>query len=248
MAKADSPLRPGLLEIVGRHKGKPVIVVLHKAKIRLLLSSLIGFDPRRHRDNLDQDPAALKIVDFKDLSVRARCSSTTERVTRSPASRFSIRLVPACQNRGRNEFPFMKIAIGSDHAGFRYKQAIIHHWQSRGHDVTDFGTVSETPVSYVTYIRPVAEAVAAGKFERGIVLGGSGNGEAISANRVRGVRCGLCWNLESTWLARLHNDANVLAIGERMMDLPIALEIVEVFLATEFEGGRHLARIQQLDE
>ncbi|MGL4401073.1 MAG: ribose 5-phosphate isomerase B [Luteolibacter sp.] len=142
----------------------------------------------------------------------------------------------------------MKIAIGSDHAGFRYKQEIIKHLQNAGHDVTDFGTDSETPVSYVPFIRLVAEGVATGKFERGIVLGGSGNGEAIAANRVRGVRCGLCWNLESTRLTRLHNDANVLSMGERMMDLSTALEIVEVFLATKFEGGRHLARILQLDE
>ncbi|MEO5913752.1 MAG: ribose 5-phosphate isomerase B [Luteolibacter sp.] len=142
----------------------------------------------------------------------------------------------------------MKIAIGSDHAGFRYKQEIIAHLKAAGHDVTDFGTDSEAPVSYVTYVRPVAEAVAAGKFERGIVLGGSGNGEAMTSNRVKGVRCGLCWNLESARLTRLHNDANVLSIGERMMDLPTALAIMDMFLTTEFEGGRHLERIQALDQ
>ncbi|OYW75788.1 MAG: ribose-5-phosphate isomerase [Verrucomicrobia bacterium 12-59-8] len=117
-----------------------------------------------------------------------------------------------------------------------------------GHAVENFGTHSEAPVDYPRFIRPVAEAVAAGRFERGIVLGGSGNGEAIAANRVRGIRCGLCWNLESARLTRLHNDANVLSLGERMMDLPTALQIVDVFLTTTFEGGRHLARIQQLDE
>ena len=141
----------------------------------------------------------------------------------------------------------MKIAIGSDHAGFRYKQEIIAHLQSAGHEVTDFGTDSDAPVSYVTFIRPVAEAVAAGKYERGIVLGGSGNGEAMTANRVRGIRCGLCWNLESARLTRLHNDANVLSLGERMMDLPTALAITDIFLTTEFAGGRHLERIRQLD-
>ena len=141
----------------------------------------------------------------------------------------------------------MKIAIGSDHAGFRYKQEIIAHLQSAGHEVTDFGTDSDAAVSYVTYIRPVAEAVAAGKYERGIVLGGSGNGEAMTANRVRGIRCGLCWNLESARLTRLHNDANVLSLGERMMDLPTALAITDIFLTTEFAGGRHLERIRQLD-
>lgn len=142
----------------------------------------------------------------------------------------------------------MKIAIGSDHAGFRYKQEIIAHLRSAGHQVTDFGTDSEAPVSYVTYVRPVAKAVAAGQFERGIVLGGSGNGEAMTANRVPGIRCGLCWNLESARLTRLHNDANVLSLGERMMDLATALAITDQFLTTGFEGGRHLERIRQLDE
>lgn len=142
----------------------------------------------------------------------------------------------------------MKIAIGSDHAGYRYKQAILQHLQAAGHEVEDFGTHSESPVDYPRFITPVAKAVAAGTFDRGIVLGGSGNGEAIAANRVRGIRCGLCWNLESARLTRLHNDANILSLGERMMDLPTALQIVDLFLTTPFEGGRHLARIHQLDE
>jgi ribose 5-phosphate isomerase B len=142
----------------------------------------------------------------------------------------------------------MKIAIGSDHAGYRYKQEIIAHLKKAGHEVADFGTDSEASVDYPKFIRPVAEAVARGEYERGIVLGGSGNGEAITANRVRGIRCGLCWNTESARLTRLHNDANVLSLGERMMSLETALEIVDVFLRTAFEGGRHLARIQQLDE
>ncbi len=142
----------------------------------------------------------------------------------------------------------MTIAIGSDHAGYRYKQAIIAHLEKAGHSVADFGTHSEESTDYPKFIRPVAEAVAAGKYGRGIVLGGSGNGEAIAANRVKGIRCGLCWNLESARLTRQHNDANVLSLGERMMDLDTALQIVEVFLSTPFEGGRHLARIQQLDD
>ena len=141
----------------------------------------------------------------------------------------------------------MNIAVGSDHAGFRYKQEIIAHLQAAGHGVTDFGTDSEAAVSYVPYIRLVVQAVAAGRFERGIVLGGSGNGEAMTANRVRGVRCGLCWNLESACLTRRHNDANILSLGERMMDLPTALAITDIFLATGFEGGRHLERIRELD-
>src|SRR5438105_2592660 len=111
----------------------------------------------------------------------------------------------------------MRIAIGSDHAGFRYKErlrALLARW---GHAVHDFGTYSEEPVDYPLFIRPVAEAVARGEFERGIVLGGSGNGEAIVANRVVGVRCTLCWNDESARLARQHNDANVLSLGERLV-------------------------------
>ncbi|RBP39747.1 ribose 5-phosphate isomerase B [Roseimicrobium gellanilyticum] len=143
--------------------------------------------------------------------------------------------------------PPMKIAIGSDHAGFRYKQAIIEHLKKAGHEVVDFGTDSDASVDYPKYIRPVAEAVATGQAERGIVLGGSGNGEAIVANRVHGIRCGLCWNLESARLTRQHNDANVLSLGERMMDEATALAIVDLFLSTPFEGGRHLARIQQID-
>lgn len=116
-----------------------------------------------------------------------------------------------------------------------------------GHNVTDFGTSSPEPVDYPLIIRPVAEAVARGEFERGIVLGGSGNGEAIVANRVRGVRCTLCWNVESARYARLHNDANVLAIGERLVPGDALVPILQVWLTTPFEGGRHERRIQQID-
>src|SRR5688572_22061909 len=141
----------------------------------------------------------------------------------------------------------MKIAIGSDHAGFRYKErirALLAQWD---HEVTDFGTDSSEPVDYPLFIHPVAEAVARGEFERGIVLGGSGNGEAIVANRVRGVRCTLCWNVESARYARLHNDSNVLALGERFVPEGELAPILEVWLNTPFEGGRHLRRIQQID-
>lgn len=142
----------------------------------------------------------------------------------------------------------MKIAIGSDHAGFQYKQRIIEHLRQGGHQVEDFGTHSDQPCDYPVFIRPVAEAVAEGRFERGIVLGGSGNGEAMVANRVRGVRCSLCWDLRSARLARRHNDANVLSLGQRMMAVEEALEIVDLWLATEFEGGRHAERIRQIDQ
>jgi ribose 5-phosphate isomerase B len=142
----------------------------------------------------------------------------------------------------------MKIAIGSDHAGFRYKEAIRHFLTSLGHEVIDKGTDSEAPVDYPRFIRPVAEAVAAGDVERGVVLGGSGNGEAMTANRVKGVRCALCWNEESARLGRQHNDANVISLGQRMMTEEMALRIVQIWLDTPFEGGRHLLRIQELDE
>ncbi len=117
-----------------------------------------------------------------------------------------------------------------------------------GHAVTDFGTDSIEPVDYPLFVRPVAEGVAEGTFERGIVLGGSGNGEAMVANRVKGVRCAVCWNVESARLARLHNDANVLSLGERLIPDQDLLPIVEAWLATGFEGGRHVRRIRLLDE
>jgi len=141
----------------------------------------------------------------------------------------------------------MKIAIASDHAGFRYKTSIVRHLTERGHEVLDFGTSSTEPVDYPDFIRLAADAVATGRCERGIVLGGSGNGEAIAANRFRGVRCALCWNEESARLGRLHNDANMISLGERMMTEATALAIVDLWLATPFEGGRHVTRIRKID-
>jgi len=141
----------------------------------------------------------------------------------------------------------MKIAIGSDHAGFRYKEKIKEYLAELAHEVTDFGTDSEVPVDYPLFIRPVALAVAGGEVERGVVLGGSGNGEAMAANRVKGVRCALCWNSESARLARQHNDANMISLGQRLITEEVALEIVRVWLDTPCEGGRHLRRIQLLD-
>ncbi len=142
----------------------------------------------------------------------------------------------------------MRIAIGSDHAGFRYKEEIKTLLSSLGHEVEDFGTDSTESVDYPRFCRPVAEAVVRGDADRGIVLGGSGNGEAMAANRVKGARCALCWSLETARLGREHNDANVLSIGERMIPLELALEIVRIFLDTPFEGGRHARRIAMLDE
>jgi ribose 5-phosphate isomerase B len=141
----------------------------------------------------------------------------------------------------------MKIAIGSDHAGFEYKERLRAYLAELGHEVKDFGTRSNDPVDYPVFVRPVAEAVARGEFERGIVLGGSGNGEAIVANRVRGIRCSLCWNAESARFAREHNDANVLSMGQRMISLDQAREIMRIWLETAFAGGRHKRRIDLID-
>jgi ribose 5-phosphate isomerase B len=142
----------------------------------------------------------------------------------------------------------MKIGIGSDHAGFAYKEMLREYLASKGHEVVDYGTYSNESTPYAKWIFPTAQAVARGEVERGIVLGGSGNGEAIAANRVRGVRCALCWNLESAKLGRLHNNANCISIGERMVDEETARAIVDTWLETPFEGGRHIERIEMLDQ
>lgn len=142
----------------------------------------------------------------------------------------------------------VKISIGSDHAGFEYKEKIRALLSTLGHEVKDFGTYSaEPPVDYPLFIRPTAEAVARGEFDRGIVLGGSGNGEAMVANKVHGIRCALCWSLETARLGRAHNDSNVLSIGQRMIPEDLALEIVKVWLVTPFEGGRHIRRIAEIE-
>lgn len=141
----------------------------------------------------------------------------------------------------------MKIALGTDHAGFRYKEKVKQLLTSLGHEVKDFGTFSEDPVDYPLFIRPAAEAVASGECERGFVFGGSGNGEAMVANKVHGVRCALCWNEEVARLSRQHNDANVLSLGERVIPEEMAMQIVRVWLETPFEGGRHVRRIEQLN-
>src|SRR5881392_3520603 len=143
--------------------------------------------------------------------------------------------------------PDMKIALASDHAGFEYKEQIKQLLPKLGHEVRDFGTDSTERVDYPLFIRPAAEAVARGECERGIVFGGSGNGEAMVANKVHGVRCALCWNEESARLSRKHNDANVLSIGERLIPENLALKIVRVWLETPFDGGRHARRVAQLN-
>jgi ribose 5-phosphate isomerase B len=141
----------------------------------------------------------------------------------------------------------LRVAIGSDHAGFQFKCFLIDVIREMGHEVTDFGTYSEDPVDYPDFIRPVAEAVARGEFDRGVVLGGSGNGEAIVANKVRGIRCALCWDVTTARLARQHNDANIVSLGQRVVSQEAAKDLVKVFLSTDFEGGRHVARIAKIE-
>jgi ribose 5-phosphate isomerase B len=144
-------------------------------------------------------------------------------------------------------FHQMKIALGTDHAGFGYKEKVKQLLTSLGHEVKDFGTFSEDPVDYPLFIRPAAEAVARGECERGFVFGGSGNGEAMVANKVHGVRCALCWNEEVARLSRQHNNANVLSLGQRVIPEEMAMKIVRVWLETPFEGGRHERRVEQLN-
>jgi ribose 5-phosphate isomerase B len=141
----------------------------------------------------------------------------------------------------------MKVALGSDHAGYRYKEILKGALVARGHEVIDFGTDSEAPADYPRFIRPVALAVARGEAERGIVLGGSGNGEAIVANRVPGVRCAVAWSVEVARVSRSHNDANVLSLGQRFVVEKELLPILDAWLETPFDGGRHKRRIEMID-
>lgn len=142
----------------------------------------------------------------------------------------------------------MKIAIGSDHAGFEYKEKIREYLIRLGHDVRDFGTYNNNPDDYPDRIRPVAKAVANGDNELGIVMGGSGNGEAMVANKIKTIRCAVCWDESSARLAKEHNNANMISLGQRMMTIETALLIVDTWLSARFQGGRHLRRIQKIEE
>jgi ribose 5-phosphate isomerase B len=142
----------------------------------------------------------------------------------------------------------MRIAIGSDHAGFRLKEHFIAVLKDDGHDVTDLGTDSEEPVDYPIYCSRVGRAVADGDAKRGIVLGGSGQGEQLSANKVKGVRAALCNDLYTAEFSRRHNDANVLSIGARVVGEGLADEILRVWLTTDFEGGRHQRRVDEITQ
>ncbi len=140
----------------------------------------------------------------------------------------------------------MRIAIGSDHAGFPLKRALKGFLENEGHQVLDCGTDSEQPVDYPAFCAAAARAVAEGRADRAIVLGGSGQGEQIVCNKVRGIRAALCNDLYLARLCREHNDANVLAIGARIVAPTLAEEIVRVWMATPFEGGRHIRRLEQI--
>ena len=140
----------------------------------------------------------------------------------------------------------MRVAIGSDHAGFRLKETLKALLAELGHEAQDFGTHSEESVDYPPIMWATAQAVATGECARGIVLGGSGNGEAIVANKVPGVRCALCTDVTTARLAREHNDANVVALGERIVGTEVAKDIVRTFLATAFAAGRHQRRVDQI--
>ncbi len=142
----------------------------------------------------------------------------------------------------------MRIALGSDHAGVGLKAHLLAHLLAAGHEVRDAGTDGEESVDYPAYCAAVARAVASGDVDRGIVMGGSGQGEQLAANAVRGIRAALCNDLYTARMSRLHNDANVLSLGGRVVGTGLAEDIVDVWLATAFEGDRHTRRVEQLAE
>jgi ribose 5-phosphate isomerase B len=141
----------------------------------------------------------------------------------------------------------MKIALGNDHAGYLLKVAVGKHLEMLGHTVTDFGSDGLESVDYPDFVAPAARAVASGKADLGVVFGGSGNGEAMVANKIPGIRCAVVWNTESARFAREHNDANVISMGGRLVSEYLALAAVEAWITAEFEGGRHSTRIAKTD-
>ena len=140
----------------------------------------------------------------------------------------------------------MTISLGADHAGFLLKEYVKSYLVSQKYQVLDFGTDSENPVDYPDFIFPAAQSVAEGKAEVGIVFGGSGNGEAIVANKVYKIRCAVCWNEDSARLAKEHNNANIISLGARLVKKEDALKIVNAWLSATFQGDRHLRRIQKI--
>jgi ribose 5-phosphate isomerase B len=142
----------------------------------------------------------------------------------------------------------MRITIASDHAGYQLKEKLKEYLKNNGYQIVDFGTDSDISVDYPDYICPAARSVAEGNQSLGIVLGGSGNGEAMAANKIKGIRCALCWSENSARLAKEHNNANMIAIGARMMSEIEAIKILETWLNAEFEGGRHIPRIEKVNQ
>jgi ribose 5-phosphate isomerase B len=140
----------------------------------------------------------------------------------------------------------MKISVASDHAGYELKEAVREHLEELGHEVVDFGTDSTESTDYPDYATPAARAVASGQVERGVFVCGSGQGMVMTANKVRGVRAALAWHPEIAKLSRNHNDSNVLALPARFVGIEQALEIVDAWLAAEFEGGRHIPRVEKM--
>lgn len=140
-----------------------------------------------------------------------------------------------------------KIALGTDHAGFPLKEIIKEYLEARGFEIIDYGTHGNAPVDYPDYIRPAAQSVANGESDLGIVFGGSGNGEAMVANKIKGIRCGLCWNEESARLTKEHNNANMIALGGRMVSGEEGMKIVNAWLKAEYQGGRHQKRIDKIE-
>ncbi len=141
----------------------------------------------------------------------------------------------------------MRIAIASDHAGYAYKCLIREHLEDLGHEVIDHGCHSAAACDYPDFIRPAAAALAAGEVDRAVVLGGSGNGEAIVSNRLAGVRCAVCHDEATTHWARAHNDANCIAIGQRVVGRKLCLQLIDIWLETPFDGGRHRQRLDKID-
>lgn len=141
-----------------------------------------------------------------------------------------------------------KIAIGSDHAGYKYKEYLKKYLQSQQFTITDFGTDSEESIDYPDPVHPLARAVDNQDFDKGIIICGSGNGVAIVANKYKMVRAAVCWNEEITMLARQHNDANIIALPARFISPEQALSFLQIFLTTDFEGGRHLRRVEKISQ
>ena len=142
----------------------------------------------------------------------------------------------------------MRVVVGSDHAGYRLKEDLKPFLEGEGHDVHDLGTHSEEPVDYPDVCAAAARVVAAGDADRAVLVGGSGQGEQIAANKIHGIRAALCHDLYTARLSRAHNDANVLTMGGRIVAPELAHEIVRVWLSTAFDGGRHLARIERIGQ